>query len=93
MPWHGPRSCGPSRHLDSSAVLPGLRERVGEGPSASVPGKPGADRSRALGHRRRLVLGDSLREQLFAVSASLPDLDVKQLLRDAERRAARAPEA
>lgn len=35
-----------------------------------------------------VVLGDSLREQLFAKAAELSDLDLKQLLRDAERRAA-----
>lgn len=33
-----------------------------------------------------LVAGTTLRERLFEVTASLSDLDIKQILRDAERR-------
>lgn len=33
-----------------------------------------------------LLMGDSIREQLFRVTATLSDLDVKQLLREAEKR-------
>jgi transcriptional regulator with XRE-family HTH domain len=37
-----------------------------------------------------IVLGGSLREQLFQAAAGLSDLDLKQVIREVERRAAKA---